>query len=199
MKILLIGGTGTIGSKVASYYKTDHEVIIAGSKSGDIRVDIENSSSIQNMFDEVGEVDAVIAATGKSKWAAFSEISEEDYYYGFRNKLMGQVNLVRLGRPYIKPGGSITLTTGILGDDPVPGTASAAMVNGAIHSFVKAVVLEIGGHPRVNVVAPGLVEDSAEALGHIFPGYNPVPMEKVVRAYARSIEGTRTGEIIRVY
>lgn len=73
------------------------------------------------------------------------------------------------------------------------------MVNGAIHSFVKALVLELKGHPRVNVVAPGLVEDSAEALGHIFPGYNPIPMEKVVNAYRRSVEGTRTGEIIRVY
>ncbi|MFO7851516.1 MAG: short chain dehydrogenase [Bacteroidota bacterium] len=199
MKILIIGGTGTIGSKLASHFAANHEVIVAGSNSGDISVDIENSSSIENMFQKAGNLDAAIATTGKSKWAPFDEISEEDFYYGLRNKLMGQVNLVRIGRSYINSGGSITLTTGILADDPVPGTTSAAMVNGAIHSFVKALVLELKGHLRVNVVAPGLVEDSAEALGHIFPGYNPIPMEKVVNAYRRSVEGTRTGEIIRVY
>lgn len=199
MKILIIGGTGTIGRRVAAHYATSSEIIVAGSNSGDIKVNIEDSSSIEDLFQRTGSVDAVVATTGKSKWAPFNEISEEDYYYGFRNKLMGQVNIVRIGRSCINPGGSITLTTGILGDDPVPGTASAAMVNGAIHSFVKAVILELGGHPRINVLAPGLVEDSAAELGHFFPGSEPVPMDKVVNAYRRSIEGTRTGEIIRVY
>jgi len=199
MKILIIGGTGTIGSRLASHYRDNHDVITAGSKSGDINVNIEDSRSIQGMFEKTGKLDAIIATTGKSKWAPFDEISEKDFYYGLRNKLMGQVNTVRIGRQYIRTGGSITLTTGILGDDPVPGTTSAAMVNGAIHSFVKAVVLELKGHPRINVVTPGLVEDSAGALAHAFPGYNPIPMDKVVNAYRRSVEGTRTGEIIRIY
>ena len=32
---------------------------------------------------------------------------------------MGQVNFVRIGRKYINSKGSITLSTGILADDPV--------------------------------------------------------------------------------
>jgi len=75
---------------------------------------------------------------------------------------MGQVNLVRIGKNYLNQNGSITLTTGILADDPVVKTTSATMVNGGIHSFVKAVSLEIGNGIRVNVVSPGLVEDSHE-------------------------------------
>ena len=43
--------------------------------------------------------------------------------------MMGQVNLVRLGRKFLNDGGSITLTTGILADEPVDMTTSAAMVN----------------------------------------------------------------------
>ena len=199
MRILIVGGTGTIGRKVAEYYSGDNEVIIAGSKSGDIKVNIEDSESIKSMFDKVGQLDSIISTTGKSKWAPYREISEEDYYIGFRSKLMGQVNLVRIGEKYLRPGGSVTLTTGILGDDPVARTASAAMVNGAIHSFVKAVVLELEGKIRVNVVAPGLVEDSAGALGDYFPGHNPVSMERVVNGYRRAVEGKRTGEIIRIY
>ena len=57
---------------------------------------------------------------------------------------MGQVNVVRIGKDYLNNGGSISIqSTGILADDPVDMTTSAAMVNGAIHSFVQAVVLEL--------------------------------------------------------
>ena len=112
---------------------------------------------------------------------------------------MGQVNLVRLGRNYLRPGGSITLSTGILADDPVQKTASAAMVNGAIHSFVKAVNLEMENGIRVNVVSLGVVEDAYEKYKDYFPGHNPIPTSKVINAYVRSVEGHGRGEIIRYY
>ena len=92
----------------------------------------------------------------------FKDLTEEDYYKGIKNKLMGQVNLVKIGRNYMNHGGSITLTTGILADNPVKMTTSAALVNGGIHSFVKAAALEIKNNIRVNVISPGLVEDSEE-------------------------------------
>jgi hypothetical protein len=73
------------------------------------------------------------------------------------------------------------------------------MVNGAIHSFVLAVALEIQNELRVNVVSLGVVEDAYEKYKGFFPGHNPIPMSKVVNAYVRSIEGKGNGEIIRVY
>ncbi len=199
MKILIVGGNGTIGNKVSSYFTKNHEVIIAGRNSGDVTVDISKSESIKAMFEQAGTVDAIICIAGEAKWAAFNELSEDDYYIGFRSKLMGQVNLVRIGQEYLTKGGSVTLTTGILADDPVPMTASAAMVNGAIHSFVKAVVLDLEGKIRVNVVSSGLVEDAVEKYDAYFPGHNPIPMTKVINGYRRSVEGKSTGEIIRIY
>ena len=140
MKILIIGGNGTIGKKVSAYFAQKHEIIIAGRNSGGVQVNIADSNSIQKMLEEVGQVDAIICIAGNAKWDTFDALSEEDYYVGIKDKLMGQVNIVRLGRKHLNPGGSITLSTGILADDPVIKTTSAAMVNGAIHSFVKAVV-----------------------------------------------------------
>ena len=143
MRILIIGGNGTIGQRIKDYYSRDHEVLVAGRNNGDFTVDISNSSSIESLLQQTGSLDAIICAAGEAKWAYLDDLSEEDYYIGLRSKLMGQVNLVRLGKKYINAGGSITLTTGILADDPVPMTSSAAMVNGALHSFVKAAVLDI--------------------------------------------------------
>jgi len=118
---------------------------------------------------------------------------------GIRSKMMGQVNLVRTGQHHINDNGSITLTTGILADDPVLHTSGAALVNGAIHGFVKAASQELQRGIRLNVVVPGLVADSASSIGYLLPGHNPVPMDKVVNAYVKSIEGGLTGQIYRVF
>lgn len=199
MKILIIGGHGTIGKRVSTHFAQAHEVIIGGRSQADVTVDIADSGSIREMFEQVGSVDAVICIAGEAKWAPFEALTEEDYYIGLRSKLMGQVNLVRLGTPYISPGGSITLSTGILADDPVVKTASAAMVNGAIHSFVPAAALELQHQLRLNVVSLGMVEDAYDKYKDYFPGHNPVPMDKAVNAYVRSVQGKGNGEVIRVY
>ena len=48
MKIFIIGGSGTIGRKVVSYFKENHEVVTGGRNSGDIQIDIEDSKSIED-------------------------------------------------------------------------------------------------------------------------------------------------------
>ncbi len=199
MKILIIGGNGTIGKKVSNHFNQMHEILIGSRTNGDIEIDIANSNSIKSALEKIGNLDAIICIAGEAKWADFNELSEEDYYIGLRSKLMGQVNLVRIGKDYLNKKGSITLSTGILADDPVVKTTSAAMVNGAIHSFVKAVDLEIENEIRVNVVSLGLVADSYEKYKNYFPGHNPISMDKVVNAYIKSVEGKMRGEVIRMY
>ncbi|MEM7572043.1 MAG: short chain dehydrogenase [Bacteroidota bacterium] len=198
MRILIIGGHGTIGRVVATHYAEQHEVIIAG-RSAEIKVDIADSQSIKSMLERVGPLDAIICAAGEARWAPFADLSEEDYYIGLRSKLMGQVNLVRLGQDYLTEGGSITLTTGILADDPVVKTASAAMVNGAVHSFVQAAALELPRGIRLNAVSSGVVEDAYEKYASYFPGHPPIAMQQMLYAYIRSVEGRGTGQVIRVY
>jgi hypothetical protein len=44
-----------------------------------------------------------------------------------------------------------------------------------------------------------MVEDAYEKYKGYFPGHNPVPMAKVVKAYERSVKGQGNGEIIRNY
>ena len=199
MKILIIGGSGTIGSTVSAHFAENHDVIIAGRNSGDVRVDMADAESLRAMFEKTGKVDAVICTAGDAKWAPFNDLCEDDFYIGIKSKLMGQVNLVRIGKDYVNPGGSFTLSTGILADHPVLMTTSAAMVNGAIHSFVKAACLELPAGIRINAVSSGLVEDAVAHYGAYFPGHNPIPMKKVVNGFVKSVAGAGTGEIIQMY
>lgn len=200
MKLLIIGGNGTIGKVVVQHYRDNgHEVITAGRNSGDVNIDLTDTTSIAAMLESVGKVDHIVCAAGNAKWADFNEMSEDDFYIGIKDKLMGQVNLVRLGKDYLNEGGSITLSTGVTADDHVRLTSSGAMVGGALHSFVQAVVLDIKQPIRVNVVSLGVVEDAYDKYRNYFPGHNPIPMNKVVRAFSKSIDGALTGQVFRYY
>ena len=199
MKIIVIGASGTIGKRIQERLAKKNEIVRASRSGADIQVDITDSASIEKMFNSVTGVDAVICAAGPAKFGPLAELTEEDFYVGIRGKMMGQVNLVRIGQGYLNDGGSFTLTTGILADDPVMGSAALSLVNGAVNSFVVAAAMELPRGLRCNVVCPTVVEDSAEAYEDFFPGYDPAPMEKVVNAYVRAIENKITGKIIRLY
>lgn len=199
MKIVVIGGNGTIGKTVVERLSNKHEVLIGSRSAGDVQVDIADSDSLEAMFETVDNVDAVVCIAGDAKWDKFENLSEEDFYVGIKSKLMGQVNLTRIAKDKLNENGSIALTTGILADVPVDMTTSASMVNGGIHSFVKAAALELKRGVRINAVASGLVEDAVDKYQDYFPGHDAIPMNRVVNGYVRCVEGIETGKIVKIY
>lgn len=199
MKIILVGASGTIGKTVSEELSKKHEVISASAHSGDVKVDMTDRASILKMYKDIGKFDAVACAAGGAHFGPFDSMTEEDFYKGIRDKMMGQINLVMVGKDYINDGGSFTLITGILADDPIRMGVGLSMVNGAVNAFVKAAAIELKRGIRLNAVCPGLVEDAVEKYAGYFPGHNPVPMWKVVNGYMKSIKGARTGEVIKIY
>lgn len=199
MKVLLIGAGGTIGRRIYDAFAKKHEVVRASRGGADVSVDITDAGSIETMYKSVKNLDAVVCAAGPAKFGAFADLTEDDFYIGIRGKMMGQVNLVRIGQKYLNDAGSFTLTTGILSDEPVPGSTALSLVNGAVNSFAAAAAQELPRGLRINVVCPTVVEDSADAYAEVFPGFDPAPMRRVVNGYVRSIETKITGRIIRVY
>jgi NAD(P)-dependent dehydrogenase (short-subunit alcohol dehydrogenase family) len=198
MKIIVIGASGTIGRKVVAFLEKEHEIVKVGSKSGDIQADISSPASIEAMFKKVGPFDALINAAGAAHFGALKTMTDADFRVGIDHKLMGQINLVLIGQHYIRPKGSFTLTSGILSDEPALKTANLAAVNGAIEAFARAVAIELENGVRINVVSPGVAEDSP-AFFSVFPGYVPVSMDRLTNAYVKSVLGARTGEVLKVF
>ncbi|WP_224994453.1 short chain dehydrogenase [Cesiribacter sp. SM1] len=199
MKIILVGASGTIGKQIHEALSPRHEIITASLNKGQVKVDITKPQSIQAMFTTVGSFDALISATGSGPFGAISALTDEDFNDGIRSKLMGQINLVLTGQKYIRDGGSFTLTSGILSEEPIAGGTVLSVVNGGLNSFAMAASAELQRGLRLNVVSPGIVEDSADAIGQYFPGHNPVSMQRVVNAYIKSLEGIENGRVIQVY
>lgn len=198
MRILVVGAEGDIGKVVCDELGARHDIIRAGRKSGDLQVDMADRSSVDAMYAKCGQVDAVVATAGSVHFGPLAEFTEETFMLGMRQKVMGQVNLVLAGIKSINDGGSFTLTSGVLDRDPIRKGASASAVNGALNGFVLSAAIEMPRGLRINVVSPGLLEKSVPRYGPYFPGHEPVSSKRVGLAYAKSVEGGITGQVIMV-
>ena len=149
---------------------------------------------MQKLMEAVAPFDAVVCAAGQAKFGAIDTLTDEDFHLSLSNKLMGQVNLVRVGLNYIRDHGSITLTSGVLAREPIPGSAAISLVNAALEGFVRAAALEMPRGIRINVVSPPWVSETLTAMGK--DGSGGMPAAKVARAYVESVEGRLNGEVI---
>ena len=192
MKVLVIGGTGTIGKAVVDLLQKDHDILSAGYRDGEYQVDIASKASIQALFAKVGKVDAVISTTGLANFRKFNKLTDQDYALALNNKLMGQVNVVRIGQHFIKPGGSIILTIGILSKEPIPGSTVVSLANGGLEGFVRASSLELQGI-RINAVSPPFVKETMEMMG--MDSSAGMPAAQVAKTYKAVLEGECNGEI----
>ncbi|GMV48590.1 short chain dehydrogenase [Nitrospirales bacterium NOB] len=194
MRVIVIGGTGTIGSAVVSALAARHEVVTVGHRKGMHQVDLASPDSITALFKAVGTCDAVISTAGSAKFGSFDDLTYDDYFVGLKNKLMGQANLVRIGKAFVTNHGSFTLTSGVLSREPMKGSASISMVNAGLEGFVRAAALELPRGLRVNVVSPPWVTETLIARG-MDPSIG-IPADKVAHSYLASLEGTMTGQTI---
>jgi len=195
MRILVIGATGTIGRAVVTALSAGNEIISASLRRTIVKVDIADASSIQQMYQSLGRLDAVVCAAGQAKFAPLAQLTDADFRFSLDNKLMGQVNVVRFGFEHIEDGGSITLTTGILAQAPMPGSAAISLVNAGLEGFVRAAALEAPRKIRVNAVSPPWVTETLQALNmDVSQG---LPAAVVARAFVRCVTGTDTGLTIK--
>jgi len=191
MRILVVGATGTIGRAVVAALSASNEVISASLRSSTVKVDIADPASIRQLYRSVGRLNAVVCAAGQAKFAPLAQLSDADFRFCLDNKLMGQVNLVRFGFEHVEDGGSFTLTTGVLAQAPMPGSAAISLVNAGVEGFIRAAALEAPRKIRVNAVSPPWVAETLQALK--MDTSRGLPATIVARAYVGSVTGTDTG------
>lgn len=198
MKIVIIGASGTVGQAVTDALSRRHEVIRVGRTRGDFQVDITSQESVQALFERIGPVDAIVSASGGLHFGPLATMTDRDFNSGLQNKLLGQVRLALTGQHYLNEGGSITLVSGIVAQEPIAQGVNATTVNAALEGFVRAAACELPRGIRINLISPTLLTESAGAYDGFFPGFASVPAAAVAQAYRRSVEGVQSGRVYTV-
>ena len=193
-KIVIFGATGTIGKAVVAELLPVYEVFKVGNRQGQFKADLAHADSIRNVFHAIGKVDGIVSTAGAARFAPLGKLTDEDFRFSLANKLMGQVNLARIGLEYLNDKGSITLTSGILAHQPMVGSAVVSLVNAGLEGFACAAALEAPRRIRVNVVSPPRVTETLRAL-NMDPSLGK-PAAEVAKVYIKSIEGEKSGEVI---
>ncbi|MEX0140939.1 Sepiapterin reductase [compost metagenome] len=199
MKIVIIGASGTIGKAVTAQLAQRHEIIEVGSRTGAHQADMSDIAQVRALFQHIGRVDAVVVTAGKLHFGPLAEFTPEQFQLGLDSKLMGQVNVALVAQEYLNDGGSITLTSGIVAEQPIRFGAAASMTNAAVEGFVRGAAIELARGVRINVVSPTVLEESLESYGPFFYGFEPAAASRVALAYSRSVEGAQTGQVYRVW
>ena len=195
-KIIVVGATGKLGRVVVEGLQKDYEVIRAGRSGPDLKIDAFDFESVSDVLASVGPFDGLVSCIGGTPFKTFEELTMDDFAAGLSTKCFSQLNLAKAAIPFLSDNGSITLTSGIIGDEPIIAGSCAAAANGALNMCVSTLAAEYAGKLRINVVSPSIIENSVDHYGMLFDGFEPSSNESIVHAYRRTISAPITGRVM---
>jgi len=198
MKIVIVGASGTMGTYLSNAFEKEHEVIRADRNNSDVQVDITSPEAIEKMYKKIGAFDALICTAGPTYVGPWKNLNEETFRVGVEGKMMGQINLVLIGKHYINQKVSFTLITGALTHEPQKNFANASAANSAVEGFVRGAAIELENGIRINAVSPTVIEASPQYFP-FFPGEIPVTMKQLEFGFRKSVFGASTGQVIKPY
>lgn len=194
MKIIVIGATGIIGGAVTRALAAKGHEVVGASRRSVVRTDIDDPASVRALFDRVRDAGAVVCCTGNAAFKPLADLTDADFELSLRSKLMGQVALAQIAKDRLRDHGSITLTSGVLATEPMPGAAAISLVNAGLDGFVRAAALEMPRGIRINAVSPPWVTETLAKLG--MDTSIGLPAAQVAKAYLASVEGHHQGAIL---
>ncbi|TKB50041.1 SDR family oxidoreductase [Ferrimonas aestuarii] len=156
---LIVGGTSGIGAELANQLRDENsEVHIASRQTG---LDISDEQSVYHYFERLGPIDHVIVTAGSSAPSGrVLDVDTLEAKGAFETKFWGSIVVAKHAARYLKQGGSITLTSGMLARKVVANTYVKTAINAALEAVVKVLAKELAPI-RVNVVSPGLTDTEA--------------------------------------
>ncbi|WP_345856042.1 SDR family oxidoreductase [Shewanella algae] len=156
---VVIGGTSGIGAELAGQLRAEGaQVHVASRRTG---LDISDEQSVYHFFESVGAFDHLIITAGSFAPAGrVVDVELAQAKAAFDTKFWGAINAAKQAARYIKHGGSITLTSGMLARKVVAATYVKTAINAALEAVTRVLAKELAPI-RVNAVSPGLTDTQA--------------------------------------
>jgi NAD(P)-dependent dehydrogenase (short-subunit alcohol dehydrogenase family) len=202
-RVVLLGGTSGIG--LATAQAASHEsatVVVVSSRQARVdeaiaklppgtegyAADLSSDAAIRDLFECVGAFDHLVYTAGDSlKVAPLDAITAEQARAAFEIRYFGALAAAKYGSRRIRPGGSITLTTGNAGPRPQKGWTVITSICTAMEGLTRALAVELAPI-RVNAVMAGIVRTNL---------WSPMPdadRDALFDQVARALPVGRVGE-----
>ncbi len=226
-RVVILGGSSGIGFAVAEQTASQGATIVIVSSSAERvqnavesiggnaegqALDLSDEQAVETLLTKLGAFDHLVFTAGDS--LHLQDLGATDLKQArraFELRYWAALAAVKYGSKNIRKGGSIVLTTGVVGQRPQKGWVVAASVCGTIEALTRALALELAPI-RVNAVSPGVVrtnlwrnmtpgeqEHLYESVGQTLPVGRVGEPQEIAQAYVFLMqEGFATGQTIVV-
>jgi NAD(P)-dependent dehydrogenase (short-subunit alcohol dehydrogenase family) len=173
-RVLIVGGGSGIGYAVAEACLEDGaSVVIASSKLARVeaaaerlgkgtsaaRMDLTQEPEVAAFFAEAQPFDHIVTTAGDwtgARGIKLSDTALDTAKQIFDVRFWGALLLAKYGAGKLLPGGSLTLTNGMIAHKPMKHAFVASAMAGAIEHLTRALAVDMAPL-RVNAVCPGLI------------------------------------------
>lgn len=206
-RAVVLGGTSGLGFAIAAAAAAEGAAVVVVSSRqssvdralGDLpgtatghAVDLGDAGRVEALFAGLGEFDHLVYTAGEPLTQMPIDTLNLDAardFFGLR--YFGALGAVHAAAPQLRPGGSITLTSGSVGLRGGYGSAVASSICGAIEGLTRALAVELAPL-RVNAVAPGVVRSP------LWRGMSEAEREEMYRRIGEGLPAGRIGEVADV-
>ncbi|MEU9130362.1 SDR family oxidoreductase [Kitasatospora sp. NPDC048540] len=172
-RVVVIGGTSGVGFAVAQAAAAQgSNVVVASSNQGrvDLAVkklgggrveglvlDVADEAALAAFFDRIGEFDHLVYTAGEPLLLKpLADLAAAESRTFFERRFWGALLAAKYATPKLRPGGSITFTSGAFATRPAPGASLGASITAAVEGLTRALALELAPL-RVNAVRLGAI------------------------------------------
>jgi len=173
-RILVIGGGSGIGFAVAEgAVREGARVTVASSNAQNVgaaaarlgggaeaaALDVTDEAAVAAFFKDAGGFDHIATTAGDWDAPRRGALGELDLAAAaglFRVRFWGALAVAKHGAAALPPGGSLTLTDGMIAHRPAKGSAVSTAMAGAIEHLTRGLAVELAP-VRVNCVCPGFI------------------------------------------
>jgi len=229
-RVVIVGGSSGIGFAVAEQAVADGaRVIVASSNAPKVEkaverlgagvvglaLDVRDREAVARACEQLGRFDHLVYTAGdwdSFEWVPFAETDLSAAANIFAVRFWGAVCVIRHAHAALPPGGSITLTDGMIAHRPRKGSALGTAMAGAIEHLVRGLAVELAP-VRVNAVCPGPIrtgvwdsrlpeaerEEQLQRMTRRQPIARVGEPREVAEAYLYLMRGTyTTGQVLHV-
>lgn len=201
--VAVVGGGSGIGKAVAKMAAAAGAEIVVSSRDQTkldatiaeigagraVAMDMTDASSVASWAESISALDHLVISASSAAHGRFADLPEADLRRMFDAKFFGPYAVAKAALGRMRPGGSITLFSGVLSRRPGMNCSGLGAVNGAVEALARSLALELGPNLRVNCLSPGMVRSEAYAK------MDPAARKTMYEATGESLPVGRVGDV----